>query len=273
MSFITLVAFAQKHFNNEDSLYKYSYLIYGYVPKTTGFQYTKEYHNGTGFFIKNQKKTYLVTNFHVLAGWNTILNLEEKSYPEVMSVRVDRKDTAAFDLIPIKRLSFTNKDLLQGVSSVPDIYFYEIKIPKYDTVYTLEKLIEQRDTVSNYPDSVVVFGYPTSAHNKSETYLMNSGVSKAKLTFNSTLEGKSLWEGSEKDTINYALDYNQLDLIGSGSSGSPVYFINKIKKKGEIIREIKFGGVVWGQSQGFFNNLIFVIKQNIMQDMIKNILD
>ncbi|MDB5122931.1 MAG: hypothetical protein JWP94_1060 [Mucilaginibacter sp.] len=81
--FITSFIFIQTCYSQDDiqpdSLYKYSYFIYGNASITS-------IEKGTCYFIKIKRKIYLVTALHVLTGWNCFKHYKAPVYPDTMSL-------------------------------------------------------------------------------------------------------------------------------------------------------------------------------------------
>jgi hypothetical protein len=214
LQIIPLLSFSQQ---SEESLSKYSYLIYGSVN-------SKTLEKGTGFFIRNNGKLFLLTANHVLTGWDCNHYYHKSPFPDTMYVRVNRLNSADFDFIPINISKFKRIDFNYYYYQKPDICIYEMSLPKTDTVYSIEKLL-MRGSVHAVDTNIVAYGFPIiPAKTKNDIILTHPTFAKA--TAISVSSNVKEWRHPESgiiDSINYQASIISEYQISGGFSGAPVF--------------------------------------------------
>lgn len=266
--FLLLVLVCQQYYSfsqktiERDSLYKYSYFIYGDNSSTS-------IEKGTGFFIKKNHKIYLVTANHVLTGWNVFKKYKEVPYPDTMYVRLYNKITLQPDFIPIPIVDFKARNYGFYLFEKPDICFYELKIPDYDIVYSVEKLVEKyQDKIE--VDELIVYGFPIVDSRITKFDLIRLAPEKGigKIHTDKNDSGMFKWDNTYLDTINYIGTASLNQRIGPGDSGAPVFLQSKNSKHKEII----FGGLVSGGGSVGDSVAMYIVKPLLIKKMLNKIL-
>ncbi len=131
------------------SNYSYSLLLHGKDPLKSSF--------ATGFFIRKNKKLYLVTCFHVFTGLDNWSNLNKGPYDSIRLRYYDSRNQIKYLIINTSDKSFTPRNFLVD----PDIYFFEIdnKLLSDAKIYSIEKFIKTPNQSNTSKSSQELFSY------------------------------------------------------------------------------------------------------------------
>jgi len=156
------VIYSQNSFTNNLAQYKkYSYLIIQY-PKIQSNVDRLSVHVATGFFMRYEKRLFLVTNYHVVSGvegWNAKF---KNAFKEIFdSIRIRYYDTQNNPHYYTINLGTVNKERkLVSFLTFPDVFVQEIKhLPKDARINSIEKFISSSDEKS---DQRIAFSYQYS---------------------------------------------------------------------------------------------------------------
>jgi len=214
-----------------DTLAKYSYLL-------KMFSNGKLRSNGTGFFIKKNKRLFLVSNYHIFTSQNTTekkpLPIEFDSLVLVYKRYPDVKDVYTIDLRKIRQESKS-----YFFFEYPDIYVYELTslLHPQAIIYSIENMIKPIPEKNVSPIDVFAIGYG------GKFALYQEEI------FHFTLST------SIYDSVKLAYGPNHLNAIVTntywaspkaegGMSGSPVFFKYSTPNGTASIEYITFGGVI-----------------------------
>jgi hypothetical protein len=212
---------------------------------------------GTGFFIRENNRLFLISCYHVFTNQNTMN--KEKDFPEFDSMSI-MYPTVSGD---IKPLTIYIKDICHSSKShyfyeYPDIYVYEMtgKFPEDALIYSVEKYIYQ-SFKGNKPADIFVNGYVRNSEGVESSILINllpDGSSYDKVSINYL---------GENITIKNSYFLN--NQIQPGISGSPVFYKYNSKNGDSIV----FAGVASSQFAKF--NKTLVVKPEEVVSFIEKI--
>ncbi|PWT96806.1 MAG: hypothetical protein C5B52_14875 [Bacteroidetes bacterium] len=219
-----------------DSLSDYSYFLFGvkggYFNKKSGTE--AEFYFGTGFFVKQDQKVFLVSAKHVLTPCNIVDSSRDDDFPDSLYVRIKSRKTKRYMLYPIR----IKMDSVQcrPYYQEADAYAYEIKNPSKYFINSVEKFVVDDVADSSIESEAYTCGYPNVVSLNFEELMKNKPkISKIKLA--SKLNMVLVLGDGIYDTINYFANLDS-GVLRSGNSGSPVFFQDK--KDGKFI----FGGLL-----------------------------
>lgn len=240
-----------------NSLAKYSYIlgctdVNGDIIRQKG--------NGTGFFIKEDNRVYLITNYHVLSGYDSeadstmltfthlFFRLPKNNNGDLQDMLVDSmrdsiiekkiKNNECADLVALDVSSFISNKKINELSDFIDTSYF-----------------------TQMPDSIIFYGYPSRIQTKESFLAKNPIIDKrdgAYKVVTPIIKTKS-------DEIFFDMFYKfhtpLKDILAEqGMSGSPVFGIYK-EQDGD---KIKFIGVIKGQPRGlngaYLINAIEILK-------------
>ncbi|WP_437398499.1 trypsin-like peptidase domain-containing protein [Flagellimonas lutimaris] len=208
---------------------------------------------GTGFFIKKDNKTYLVTaahNFHVD---KTATNKTTNEF----YLRLKKKGKTALLLINNNPLPKTE------VTKNLDINFYEINIPSDYEINIIDLVPDKIVT----PENIICYGYAVVDGNEDNPQLYVENLKptefKGKVKFEYQKPIK-YFETQEKDYHNYVVKY-EVDSLGRGTSGAPVFSINK--KNGFITYH--FAGLIHTRNE--LTKIATILRPEKIVELIKGI--
>jgi len=235
---------AQATLTDTSRLGNYSYLIYGKTKTHCTVQ-------ATGFLVKTNKKTFLVTACHVINGWYYESFEKDGSYPDTLFLRLYSKINGQPVFLPLDIRKLKN---IKNDNDLPDVYFYPIDIPDNCLVYDLTTAVMTANPKDKLPKTVRVYGYRITTDSDTVSFdklpvLKGSGVIINK-------------DDYACDPYTYKFHYNGSEL-GAGDSGAPVYFLYE-EPHGRP--RIAFGGLIFGGASGLQQAL--AIKPEIIQNML-----
>lgn len=210
---------------------------------------------GTGFFIKKSDKTYLVTASHNFHTDKTATNkTADKFY-----IRLKRKDNGKNEILLIDNIPLpkteTTKDL--------DINFYEINLPSKYLINFID--LEPKDIKT--PENIICYGYAVVDGNEDNPQLYVENLKptefKGKVKFEYRKPIK-YFETQERDYFNYVVEY-QVDSLGRGTSGSPVFSINE--KNGILF--YSFAGLIHTRDE--FTKIATILRPEKIVELIKEL--
>jgi len=204
-----------------DSLSKYSYplILFG---DSTG--------HATGFFIKNKKRIFLVSNYHVFTGQNTIKKIKTTSNYKTLNFSYTIKKN-------LKKLCTINLvDIAYNSNSYyfyehPDIYCYDVTDKLKDGfVNSIEKFMTPLRSKNEASIDMFAIGYTF----KNETFIEEIVHFKPIYTIYDTIQMSSGPPDNKIVTLKNSY-YLGNQSIG-GMSGAPVFY--------QYSNGIMFGGVI-----------------------------
>lgn len=246
---------------NEDSLKKYSYLLTILQKSTTGSSQLIIAGLGSGFFVRNNNKIFLISANHVFTGNDPMHNTKHDLYGDILGFDYIKKDgQRGSKYIYLDSIKKANPPFYFNES--PDLIAFEITgIPYNENIYSIEKFILPTNDKDYLEDSICVWGYPFVP--TEEFYALDAPV------FNISKYKGKIFKGELKDN-----PYRKIDSLNNiitpksitGISGSPV-FLKKIKTENGTKKEtFQFYGIIIGSEQS--NNVSFVVKKEELAKML-----
>ena len=220
-----------------DSLRKYCSLLEGkFKNDSTGF--------ASGFFVRNKSQLYLVSNFHVFTGWNTIVyDPTRQAIPDVMHLVLLNKATKKVEFYPIELKNINDTAKHRMCWRTPDILFYplpdsvETKYAIYPMNNLIDRYLEKKNTT---PIGVVSTPY-FKDFKKNFSYQLT-------LEGNINSDGDLVRENGVEFVDSFSYNYTPSDFnIPMGGSGSPVFFKYLEINDGMRIEKIAFGGITFAR--------------------------
>jgi hypothetical protein len=145
---------SNKKITNEE-LKKYSYLL-NFMGTGEKIGYTDG--GATGFFIKHNNHTYLVSNYHVFTNQNTMTKRQNKERYDSIGIAFAMNDDFMWYAIDVREIVKNSKSYYYY--EYPDVYVYPIDdIVNYFRVNYINEFV---DSIPNNvtPDEVIIYGYP-----------------------------------------------------------------------------------------------------------------
>lgn len=216
-----------------DSIPNYSYYL-GLINHDMGGE-------ATGFFVKRNGRLYLISNYHVFTGQNTVTKLKSNHFDSLSFVYQKLDGSAQATSISIKEISKNSKS--HYFYEYPDIYCYDVtdKIPG-NNVFSIEKYMIDIPSKKIVPTDIISIGF---------------GISKKDVMHPVWYHFKIY--NAIYDTLNIIYEKNRVVLknsylltpqIETGMSGSPVFYIYS----GKIV----FGGILSSDFES--NHTTLVVK-------------
>lgn len=235
---------AQTTLSDTNRLGNYSYLIYGRTKANCTVQ-------ATGFLVKANKRTFLVTASHVINGWYYQSFEKDGSYPDTLFLRLYSKINGKPLFLPldIQKLKNAKTD-----DDSPDVYFYPVNIPDSCVTYDLTAAVMTINPKEILPKEIRVYGYRITADADTIAFDKLQVLKGAGMLINK--------DDYTCDPYTYKFHYAGKDL-GPGDSGAPVYFL--YREPGSQPRII-FGGIVIGGARGL--QQVLAIKPEIIQNIL-----
>jgi len=228
--FIILELFGCDHQLNNGDLQKYSYLLYGfYNIKHTGDLVSFNLTQGTGFFIKNGGKLFLISAKHVLTPCDPIKAIKRSEYPDTMWIRLTSRDGGlVFRSIDITRIRDT---VNCGYGFIdPDVFIVEFKDTSDCIINSIESLIGPIDSLGS--GSLYTYGFRSIYNPITDENLNDFKIQKSTLTIGSYY-GNSMYRRKLQYLIKRSDTLNK-----QGCSGSPIFI--DLKNKGQY----RFAGIL-----------------------------
>jgi hypothetical protein len=239
-----------------DSLKKYTYFIYGKYGVNNAIV-------GSGCFVKSNGKTFVVSNKHVLTAWDGKKNMKKDSFPDTMWVKIPLPEANNFYELPINSKAISDTITGNTFFKDPDVFVWEVFIPKKVHINTLENFIERSVNQSQLDNLVYSWSYPYYFTSHIPTTNIPPPPCELSIsTFHTQLaERVRVYGTNEYDTIYYTLK-KKFGKAGHGSSGSPVFFLSY------DTRRWIFAGLISGT--GISDDFIVVIKPSFVIDAIQH---
>jgi len=198
-------------------------------------------YSATGFFIKKDKRLFLVGAGHTFNGKNSITGVNDNDYPDEISVIICKGCENDSGIIHIDISQIKEMAQPSTFTVKPEIYVYEIKEKLPFKVNSIENLIKNfEDTDKNLIENVFMYGYPSLTGNSFNDYKRINPT----LSYGTLLEKYAVLNYYEEintyDKINYLMKPKDISPMGGGFSGSPCFF--------EVNDKYYFGGVCIGGS-------------------------
>jgi hypothetical protein len=202
----------------------YSYLLVGFYDiETKGNNQTFKATQGTCFFVRKNKKLFLVSAKHVLTSWDPDTSKKRNSYPKNLNLRLfDNSNNPIFVSINIEDLSkeitgaFTHND--------PDLYVMEFEDdPKYK-INSIEKFIDESFAIKS-SDKVQLYGYPVDYNFFGEKQTSLLPTLKPTLIEGVPLPMDSIYRNEkikQLENLNFAIEHQHV-AIRQGCSGAPAF--------------------------------------------------
>ena len=144
--------------HNLAELKKYSYPIYGFKA-TPGAGGMMQLHSGggTGFFVKMNGRTFLVSAKHVLTRWDGDSLRKKIDYPDTLKIRIPDISGDTIDYpISFKKIN----DTITGGAFFEEADIYAIEFPSASN-YKINSIESFLDTCNlNSRDTISFYGYP-----------------------------------------------------------------------------------------------------------------
>ncbi len=205
-------------------LKKYSYQIYGFkATPVAGGMIQLHSGGGTGFFIKMNGKTFLVSAKHVLTRWDADSLRKKIDYPDTLKIRIPSilGDTIDYP-ISFKKIN----DTITGGAFYEEPDVYAIEFPSAGN-YKINSIESFFDTcILNSRDTISFYGYPAIneplnsidalERYRSRALTLSIGFYASKTTFPYTLMDQRY------DNFDYGLLRTDA-LDRRGCSGSPLF--------------------------------------------------
>jgi len=225
------------------TLKKYSYQLAGL--KTIGNEEKINIATGTCFFIRKQKRLFLVTAKHVLAGCKED-NSKSPNFPDTMHVILHSDSNSN-----IGNIGFTSKEIADTIDcnkihENPDFIVLEFE-DQIKGVYSVENFLSPSfKEVSSF----ILYGFPEnemykdSPHFADATRIYGDQSSDWQIT-----RGNINRKSGVGDTVNYYLFANISLNNLSGFSGSPVFIKERKYHKWRVIGILVASTAPKGQKQ------------------------
>jgi hypothetical protein len=211
---------------------------------------------GTGFFIKKNGRTFLVSNYHVFTSQNTAEIDKPFKRFDSMFILYRIKDKSENIRIDISKIQKESKP--QYFFNKPDIYAYDVTdlIPKNENVLCVNDFIDE-NFKALAPSEIFAYGYPVKE--KVELDLLKFAPS----VFN-----------YDTSRFHYPLSSKNITLVTMtnsyfvngdsehGMSGAPIFYVYTENGKPKIV----FGGVLSTETGVKEFNLVVIVKP---QEVIK----
>ena len=247
---LTILVHSNSAISQEDTLSKYSYLIYGDISPTA-------VEKGTVSFVRYKGELYLLTAHHVLTGWNCNYHFQTKNYPKTMYVRVNSKTDNHYVFIPINIIPYTKKKYNFYYWEKPDICLLKINIPSTDTVNSIEKLMYKSNRAIS--DTVISYGYPIfNTKSKNEIITRKPEFGYGRIVTKTLAKVWTHQDSNVKDSINYILKLYNDSRLSAGYSGAPVFC--------KTNDGYSFCGIINGGTK----EAAIIVKPQFIFDFIKN---
>jgi hypothetical protein len=212
--------------NSLDSLKKYSYFFYGKVTENLWEQ-------GSGFFIRVNKKLYFTSALHSFTGM-TIDHKKIPNYPDTLRIRINSPENKrVLYKIGISSIKKNTKDIPFYLRA--DAYAYSVNIadiPKNVTIYSIENFINPFINCNEVKQAIIC-GYPNLHTNDTNITMTAFPVLSRETIFGNYCQKMYYSSFNSYDTINYSISAH---VETDGYSGSPVFVIYRNK--------IFFGGLL-----------------------------
>lgn len=225
---------------NEDSLYKYSYLL----PLTKKGLSANNYNIiglGTGFFLRDKKDIYLVSANHVFTGNDPIRAVRvDSTSPDLMFFYYWVKGSSEKRFINIYLDSIKSANPPKLITKSPDILAYKMNLPVDADINSIEGFINNKITLKEN-DSLFFWGFPSqqpTIDSSIRFYLRNPNPVKYKGSFIQIID---------------SLNYMATPTVNFGASGSPVF----VKRNLDGIDKLYFIGVLSAASDQ--SNISFIV--------------
>ena len=208
-----------------DSLRKYSYFVFAPINDSN-------WHQGSGFFIRQNNKLYFISALHVFSGRQSESEIIP-NYPDTLYVRLITNKRAIYYLK--LDISFIKKKKNVPHYLEADAYAYLIDqdtIPKNVTVYSIDHFIE-KNIACNEPKETIICGYPNLHINDAFAVLKGLPQVSKNIIVQSYCDRLYYSNTNSYDSIEYSV-WTDRDM--GGYSGSPVYLLYRNK--------IIFGGLL-----------------------------
>lgn len=223
-----------------DSLKKYTYYIAAQQPINDTINSALQ---GTGFFVRDNGRLFLVTAKHVLTGCQNKLNdtctppTKPQYYPDFANVYLtkDGTPTSKSIFLDIRIIKDTANCASQGLN--PDIIVCEVQNNTGDTIYSIEKFLNNK--IPKKKGDISIYGFPSKTIPQLYGFIALASVSHLPIT-NYKLVNNYSFIGCKKirytDSINYVvIPKDSIDYNLYGYSGSPVFIFDKKQKKWNFI--------------------------------------
>jgi len=250
-----------------DSLRKYSYYIIGtYDQLDSGTVVARGRITGTGYFVRNDGRTFFVTAKHVLAGTDESCNkvIPPDDQGNMMISLVNDAGIMQPEFLTLNAKTIRDTAACNYLQNSPDIIAYEINNPENYTIYSIEHFLPAY--LPKERGKIITFGYRDSLDVDDGTPVSRESIPLVTKDYG-FYSNYRFYRGKEngRDSINYLVE--QKDAFFSirelkGHSGSPA-FIKDTKRNRYI-----FLGTLVGMNYNT-NNLSFVKPLYIKRLLVK----
>lgn len=239
--------------NGIDTLEKYSYLVL-HMSKGNAIG------NSTGFFIRNNKKTFFITTYHTCSCVDVFKKEIYNPEWDMLYIRL-YNDSNQIIYSPLILEPIKINRVVEYFFDHPDICIYEMKhLPTNINVNSVETFADNYSRKKGDPQKTIFFGY---ARENIDTAIAE--------TLSSIRHVGEMKYGIDH-TITF-VDINRVDTTSltitpptkHGASGSPVFFQFETDK-GTLTT---FGGMVFGTSES--EDLTYVVRPELIIERIKKV--
>lgn len=214
--------------NNSNFLSKYSYLIVGFynIKIENGFQ-SFETIQGTCFFVRKNKKLFLVSAKHTLTSWNPESSENRKSYPDTLNLRLF--DTNGKHIIHPLNIKEINKTITGGYTyNDPDVYVIEFEDNPMFKINSIEGFIDVKTIISS-EDCINLYGYNVDYEFFGEKQMQDLPTKEPMLVKGKPLSNESPYRNNnikQLEELNFAIQRTD-SIPRAGCSGAPVFVYKK----------------------------------------------
>lgn len=207
---------------------------------------------GTGFFVREKGSLYLVSNYHVLTGWNTAEKMRFDISDTLHLALLTKKTKKLYHYpIGIKKIKDTASHFYYWEK--PDLFAYPLpdSVEKLYEIYPIESFIDK--SFNSFEVPYEVFSLP---------YFFDKGFKQIIISGKIYSQGNQVQLGFRTitDTSNYIFTPFPLEFVPMGGSGSPVFFRFITKDNLEVKEKIVFGGVIFGREKPNDSSKIMVVR-------------
>jgi hypothetical protein len=225
---------------DNDSLARYSYQLWGSIPLSNSGKHMIIV--GTGFFVRDGDRISIVTAAHVLNG--TYIEKDRKLkrpiFPDTMFIRVF-DDSGTVDSIPLNIKSIKDSTSPYFYYERPDIIVLPVHVPAKFHINSVERFMKRiGDKGYDSAEEISMYGYSNVFRERMGPQdRLRSHPFRRNLKLAQSYENSQLIpETGFSDTMYISLNFPSTITVGSGDSGSPIFF--------KIGNEIVFGAVCQG---------------------------
>ncbi|MEO6489235.1 MAG: hypothetical protein ABIO04_04770 [Ferruginibacter sp.] len=263
--FQSLISFSQ---NDYDSLRKYSYYIVGtHNNYESGRIVSTAKITGSGYFLRQNDKTYFITAKHVLAGTDEIC---QKMIPTDDSgvMRISLVNDAGImqpEFITLYVKTFRDTASCNYLQLSPDIMAFEIFNPQNNIIYSVESFLP--GYLPKERGKIITFGYRDSLDVSNGSQVGRESVPLMTQDYGFYTNYK-FYRGDENgiDSINFLVElkdslFSIKDL--KGHSGSPAFI------KDEALNRYVFLGTLVGMNYIHYN--LSIVKPVFLRKLMRQI--